>query len=142
MNYEPFSTDPDTFQRQLIVLAKHMAHSNTEQARIRRQFGASHEAIEQTVRSEGMGTREAFTIGWSSVQDGQRVMALRIDGSFAEILELLGLLPQMKEQLHRLEDRIGALETGQDSMASVLAYHARLDPRDYEQDEGDHAGLG
>ncbi|MCP9928204.1 hypothetical protein [Cyanobium sp. CH-040] len=141
MNYEPFTSGPDWLQQTLQAIAKLFTNLLNEIARMRRQFGASHEAIEETVRSEGMGTREAFTMGWSSLQDDQRLMGRRVDGGLAEILEVVGILPEMKELLQQLMDRIGTLEAGQISMASVLAYHARLDPRDYEQDEDDLAGL-
>jgi chromosome segregation ATPase len=141
MNYEPFSSDPNGIQRLLKALAKHFAHANTEQARLRRQFGASHEAIEQTVRSEGMGTREALAMVVSSLQEDQRMLARRLDGGTAEILEALKVLPVVRDLLQQLNDRLDSLEMGQNSMASVLAYHARIDPRDYEQDEDDPAGL-
>lgn len=141
MNYEPFSSDPNGNQRWLEALAKHFAHANTEQARLRRQFGASHEAIEQTVRSEGMGTREALAMVVSSLQEDQRMLARRLDGGTAEILEALSVLPEVRDLLQQLNDRLDSLEMGQNSMASVLAYHARIDPRDYEQDEDDPAGL-
>ncbi len=102
----------------LIAINKLIANLLNELARMRRQFGASHEAIEHTVRSEGIGTREAFTIGWSSVLEGQRIQSLRSDGGMAEILE-----------------EIKDIRSTINSMASVLAYHTRMDPRDFEREE-------
>jgi hypothetical protein len=102
----------------LEAMSRLIANLLNEIARMRRQFGASHEAIEHTVRSEGIGTREAFTVGWSSVLEGQRIQGLRSDGGIAEILE----------ELRDIRSTIN-------SMASVLAYHTRMDPRDYEPDE-------
>jgi hypothetical protein len=118
MNYEPLPSESDWPQRMLKSISRLIVNLLNEIARMRRQFGASHEAIEHTVRSEGIGTREAFTIGWSSVLEGQRILGLRSDGGIAEILE-------------ELRD----IRTLINSMASVLAYHTRMDPRDYEPDE-------
>jgi hypothetical protein len=118
MNYEPLPSESDWPQRMLKSISRLIVNLLNEIARMRRQFGASHEAIEHTVRSEGIGTREAFTIGWSSVLEGQRIQGLRSDGGIAEILE-------------ELRD----IRTSINSMASVLAYHTRMDPRDYEPDE-------
>jgi hypothetical protein len=122
MNYEPFNSESDRFQRMLKAMTKLIANLLNEIARMRRQFGVSHESIDHTVRSEGIGTREAFTIGCSSVLEGQRIQGLRSDGGMAEILE----------ELRDMRSMIN-------SMASVLAYHTRMDPRDYEHDEDELA---
>ena len=124
MNYEPFSSDPNGNQRWFAALAKHFAHFNTEQARLRRHFGASHEAIDQTVRSEGMGTREALATIVSLLQGDVRMLARRVDGGNAEILQ-----------------EVRELRSQMNSVASVLAYHARIDPRDYEQEDENPANL-
>jgi hypothetical protein len=122
MNYEPLPAESDLFQRMLKAMNKLIANLLNELARMRRQFGASHEAIEHTVRSEGIGTREAFTIGWSSVLEGQRIQSIRSDGGMAEILE-----------------EIKDIRSTINSMASVLAYHSRMDPRDFEREEDELA---
>ncbi len=120
----PFSRGDDGGDQALRALIKTLINLANQDERHFRKTMASHEAIEQTVRSEGMGTREALTIGWSSLQDHQRLMGRRMDGGLAEILQ-------------QLED----IKSTMNAMASVQAYHARFDPRDYEQDEEGVDGL-